>query len=231
MPAAWAPCSDRARRLALLVAMLGARAPASLTPATVWLCSMPQHFWRARCASRWADQPASRLPDVLPLLVPFRAADQALARRLAWRGRARARCYRGSPFGVPDRHLETQLRTGAESYTAPEWRQSELAAALRRGAEADTVYGNAPDAVYFLAGRPAQFSPRRTYYASDRPVTEDLPRFASAVLRAPVRLAWFHELRRDFLYSPAELGERFEVTPEGRFADGEIDRVGGQKRK
>src|SRR5262249_57396810 len=99
------------------------------------------------------------------------------------------------------------------------------AAALRQSADSDTVYGNAPDAVYFLSGRPAQLSPRRRYYAADRPVTEALPRFARVVEHGPVQLAWFREMRRDFLYSPAELGERFEVRPGGRFADGEIDRV------
>jgi hypothetical protein len=173
-------------------------------------------------------------PMIVPLLVlAARAADLALAhRRLPWRAVALALSLTWLAYSTSRAtwHLETYFRTGAESYTAPEWRHSGLAAALRQGAEADTVYGNAPDAVYFLAGRAAQFSPRRTYYASDRPVTEDMPRFANAVLRGPVRLAWFHELRRDFLYSPTELGERFEVTPEGRFADGEIDRV-GQKRE
>jgi hypothetical protein len=232
----------------LVVALVRSRAGArsSLTPATVWLLL----YAAALLAGAWrvAVEPISQRfvsPMIAPLLVlAARGADQMLApRRLAWRAAALALALSWLVYSASRAtwHLETYYRTGAESYTAPEWRHSELAAALRQSAAADTIYGNAPDAVYFLAGRPAQFSPRRTYYASDRPVTEDMPRFASAVLRAPtpLRLAWFRELRRDFLVSPAELGERFEVTPEGRFADGEIDRVAvrktgqeaGQKRK
>ena len=225
--------------LALLVAGLarsrfrGVRS--SPAPAVLWLLLYAAALLAG--ALRVAVEPVSQRfvsPMLVPLLVlAARAADDLLADRprvMRLAALTLALCWLAYSVSRARWHLVTYYRTGAESYTAPAWRHSELAAALRRSALAgpaspDTVYGNAPDVVYFLAGLPAQFSPRRTYYASDRPVTEDLPRFAHAVARRPVRLAWFHELARDFLYSPAQLGERFEVTPEGRFADGEIDWV------
>jgi hypothetical protein len=218
------------------IALARSRPRASLAPAVAWLLL----YGAALLAGSLlvAVEPISQR-FVSPMLVPLlvlgaRAADDLLARRpIAWRAVALvlALGWLGYSVARAHSHLDAYFHTGAESYTAPAWRQSALAAALRRGAEADTVYGNGPDAVYFLAGLPAKFSPRRTYYASDREVTEDLPRFAAAVARGPVRLAWFGELEvRSFLYSPAELRERFDVVGAGHYADGELDSVAAKTK-
>jgi hypothetical protein len=211
----------------VVVAVARSRARASLAPAAYWIVLYVATLLAG--ASRIAVEPISQRL-VSPLLVPLlvlgaRAADQVrprawravvLVATVAWLGYSAARAHS---------HLYGYYRTGAESYTAPEWRHSELAAALR-ASPPDTVYGNGPDAVYFLAGQPAKFSPRRTYYASDEKVTGDMPRFERTVARQPVRLAWFRALgARTFLYSPEELREQFEVRRAASFADGEIDGI------
>jgi hypothetical protein len=209
----------------------GDAAPWPLAPAAVWVVAYAALVvaWTSISAVEQINE-RYLSPLYLPLVVMGACALVALARapRRGLPGRvAVALMLLWLPYPAAHTALRCRgyLATGVGGYEIPAWRDSELARLLRAHPELQPLYSDAPDAVYALAGAPARFSPRRTYYNSPQPAAQDLARVRAGIGRAPNRrgyLAWFTTVERPFLYSVADLESVFTVERRAACADGAL---------
>lgn len=102
------------------------------------------------------------------------------------------------------------LRQGAGGYATDRWHASPLVAFLAREPPAGTVFSNAPDALYALAGLRARFLPHRDAGPPELPTTAPGPR----------RIVWSDLKDRPYLWRPEDLRARPRVVQ--RFADGVV---------
>lgn len=124
-------------------------------------------------------------------------------------------------------------RNEGHGYSGREWRQSEIAAYLRRNAHVlatryDLLYSNAPDALYLLADLPSRKTPAKTHYNSPKPA-ENLQNLRGTwPERQPAGLVWFEKIEQNYLFSPEELGSIAELDRVDKLTDGAVYSV---KRK
>jgi hypothetical protein len=112
-----------------------------------------------------------------------------------------------------------------EGLSSDAWRQSETArylSARQRDFEEVDIYSNAPDAVYFLSGLNAQWSPAATAYNSTEPGSDarQVPRAWPGTPRAV--LVWFDRRTLGHLHSPQALERMATIEPIHRASDGTV---------
>lgn len=73
------------------------------------------------------------------------------------------------------------------------------------------LYSNAPDVVYLRTGSRVSFSPRRAAYRSEEKLDELARLRDRLATEGPAVLIWFGDVVRPPLYTPAELGDDFEL--------------------
>lgn len=118
---------------------------------------------------------ADRGPDIIKLPVLRRAASFVLVILLSvWLLVLHVK---------PDlSNIQMSRRFGAGGYSSIDWQETELSDFLRRQPLSGRVYSNAPDALYFIAGRSSELSPTRK-------------ESAGAVLARPGSvLVWFRQI-------------------------------------
>jgi hypothetical protein len=122
-------------------------------------------------------------------------------------------------------------RRGAGGYNTAAWRESSTIDFVERlpyGAEG-TIYTNAPEAVYILAGRPAELSPRRTYYRSSQTVNNIADLAGSWPQRGNCLLVWFERVGRSYLFTPFELESVVNLDTLAALEDGVVYRVSARQ--
>jgi hypothetical protein len=97
------------------------------------------------------------------------------------------------------------LAEGAGGYNSKLWRESEAIAWLRSSPEVGEVHSNGADAIYFLTGRPARWSPRGA---------------VSSLPRPPIGVLWLDSKVNPYVYTPDELAAFYNVEVVRRFGDG-----------
>jgi hypothetical protein len=203
-----------------------------LAPAVVWVAtySVMVIGWTSSAAVEQVNE-RYLVPLFLPLVgLAFRSLVALCGPRpgARWsRGAALALClvWLAYPAARTARHMVLYLRDGAGGYSAPAWRASALAAALRGRPDLQPLYSNGPDAASFLAGIDVKLSPRKHAYNSPEAITgdvEELRHALRAVRSGEAHLAWFTTLDRPFLYSVGELDSIFDVREQRALADGAI---------
>jgi len=99
---------------------------------------------------------------------------------------------------------------------------------LKRRPLQGTVASNDPYILDLRLGIPADLTPARTYYASDKP-TGELPRFLRRAARAAaaggLSVVWFPRAYQPYLYSLADLQQVMCLQVERHFADGDLLRA------
>jgi len=117
------------------------------------------------------------------------------------------------------RTVRFAMREGAGAYSTTLWKQSALMDWLRANPLEGAVYSNVADALYLLAGLPAQLTPH--YWM-------DTAQFAEKMAASPVSyVVWSHNLRWPFLYDLRELRSRWRLEPVAELSDGEVYRFLG----
>lgn len=113
---------------------------------------------------------------------------------------------------------------GSEGFHDAKWRASETIAAIKDLPAETALYTNAPDAIYFLAGRPAYWLPSRWNLANPGSLRDDdytkPPGLEAALARGALivlfdRLAW-----RGSMPSADDLSRYVAIEKSARFADG-----------
>ena len=142
-------------------------------------------------------------------------------------------CFAAFAFAPARSALETikvQFMEGAGGYNVRAWRESETIEYILKGGMGKTerLYSNAPDALYVLAGKEAEMSPRHRYKMNSDVATgvsagnlfERHPTLDGALL------VWFYNSEwRRYLFTPDELGKTFRLERRQEFADGAIYRL------
>jgi hypothetical protein len=123
-------------------------------------------------------------------------------------------------------YVWTSTATGAGGYSTVTWRESPLIEWLRTHPLDGEIYSNAPDAIYILTGRTAQFSPGRNQIgivAQSPSQYQYVSQFRKSLKsEANNYLVWFYNMPRDYLYNVRELALDFEVEEITKISDGEI---------
>lgn len=144
---------------------------------------------------------ADRLPEALgggP--ARRRVAAVVVALVLAWPALAGAL---GGARALPRYRAE-----GIVGYSTRDWRRPELAAALRRLPAGAPVFSNAPDALYFLTGIEAGWTPSRARYRSGEALAGEREAFRRRLCQAsPAYLVWLDTVERSYLYPEGEVLE------------------------
>jgi 4-amino-4-deoxy-L-arabinose transferase-like glycosyltransferase len=114
-------------------------------------------------------------------------------------------------------------------YASPAWKHSPTIAAIRDLPFDDSIFSNAPDAIYILANRDAQPVPRTRRRASNEMnanVSGELSQLAKAISGDRGVVIFFNTLRRaDFLISEDDLQRELPLECVQKLSDGRIYRL------
>jgi hypothetical protein len=131
-------------------------------------------------------------------------------------------CWLAYPVTTSVRLIDTSLRDGAGGFHTSRWVESPLAGYVASGMLAGHLYANEPYALYMLTRTVAEQSPRKYSYRSSRP-TADLEEMGKALTaHNQVYLVWFSGSWDDYLYTPDELGARFQSSEVVMLEDGAV---------
>ncbi len=205
--------------------------PRTTQIACIVVCGLLSFGFLVVAGAGWSWNPDPRLmtPLYLLVMVPVFAGIEEVGRM------ARERLGGGNLAGVLGlavcvlglvHPLETTVnrvrgytRHGLRDFGAAVWRQSPLVDWLRRHPLEGTIYSNIPEALYLLAGRPAQTTPAWN---------EDPTKFTEAMSPASASyIVWSYIVRRNFLYDLRELASRWRMEEVASCPDGKVYRFLG----
>jgi hypothetical protein len=172
--------------------------------------------------------PRFLLPVFVPLVVGAAVVVAEGARRWSWRpalctGLAVAVVALSLPrLGA---FLVEADSKGLLEYSRPAWVSSPLLAWLKTHPVRGAVASDDPYVLDLRLGIPADLTPARTYYASDKP-TGELPGFLRRAARAAagggLSVVWFPRAYLPYLYSLSDLQRVMCLQEERHFADGDL---------
>ena len=118
------------------------------------------------------------------------------------------------PLACVTRSVSAHIQEGAGGYNRIVWRESPVMWWLRTHRVEGKIYSNAPAAIYILAGRSAQMSPRRS---------TDISLFKESLASEGNNyLVWCTNMHRQYLYDVEELASQVEIEEVATFPDGAI---------
>jgi hypothetical protein len=118
--------------------------------------------------------------------------------------------------------LKDYVRESGWEFGSKEWKNSQTINLLDNLTinKKYELYSNAPDVVYILSDKEAQWSPGKTYYNSPTPVNNTgLPMWKG---KGKAYLVWFNNIDREFLYSVDALEKHTGMIKIVQAKDGEI---------
>jgi hypothetical protein len=124
--------------------------------------------------------------------------------------------------------VNDKVKQGAGGYNSRDWQESPLIAYFRHShsQKGQTIYSNAPDALYILANVTAEISPARTYYHSHQGTGVNAEHlFNKYPGLNGASLVWFDHKSRDYLFTPHDLKAMCDLKVVRRFPDGAIYKV------
>ena len=176
-------------------------------------------------------------PVFIPLVLLLVYAADRVRSALAHRTSARAAtaivvCGLGLLLAFPLAFTAKTTRycrtNGAGGYSMTVWHDSDLIARVRSDPPPGRIVSNAPDAIYILAGRFADFSPRKHLYASPSSTAyDDLPAFVRSLSSGEdTYLVWFRGVDREYLYDLETLRRLLPMETVAELSHGTVYRVG-----
>ena len=110
-------------------------------------------------------------------------------------------------------------------YSSRAWRESETMGRVRLLAAGAPIYSNAPEAIQFLADRPAAMLPEKVVHGTGRPnpgYEADLEAMRRRLAAGDGTIVLFDAIGRDYLPRAEELRARFPLRPLARARDGTL---------
>ena len=121
--------------------------------------------------------------------------------------------------------IEDSFLEGVGGYSSRSWREDEVVKYIQGQPLSGRVYSNAPDAIYFLVGTAAEFTPRRYRHNSNKTTNESLKTLTRDISQHNIYIVWFEKMKRNYLYSINEIKDYLPLHNVFSSDDGNVYRI------
>lgn len=122
------------------------------------------------------------------------------------------------------------FRQNGKGYSGREWRQSRVAKFVAGLPTRTSLFSNDSGALWFLAGRPSERTPRKWSPWTRRPeatYAADMARMCQALRQGPAALVWFRAAEDWYLPTEGELVSRLSLEPVFQTREGAVYQARG----